>query len=442
MNYNKYIEAAKKLGLESFELYIQKSYRLSIEVFHHEIGNYTVADSIVLAARGIYEGKMGYAYSELNDKTTPLFLAEQVRENAKCISSSEVPEIFKGSAHYKKKKTYDPRLEEVSTESKIALLHEIETKLREQDERIIEVGGVTYEESVGEVTIINSHGLVLKHKSNDYVIVAEAVAKEGEEVKTGYKIHFGTSLDNFDIDAFAKAVAESTLKKLGGSPCESKQYPCVFNPKVFSSLLSCYLSSINAEEIQRHSSFLEGKLGYPVASKKLTVIENPLEKNVFFRYFDDEGVATFAKPLIEKGILKTYLYNLETARIDGVPSTGNGYKGSAKGKIGIRFNNVIVKEGKQSEEEIFSTISEGIYITEVQGLHAGMNKTSGNFSLQAAGFMIRDGKLAEPVNLITIAGNLLKVMEDIKALANNSETQLSSITCPSVYIKSIAVSGK
>ena len=171
-------------------------------------------------------------------------------------------------------------------------------------------------------------------------------------------------------------------------------------------------------------------------------IENPLEKNVFFRYFDDEGVATFAKPLIEKGILKTYLYNLETARIDGVPSTGNGYKGSAKGKIGIRFNNVIVKEGKQSEEEIFSTISEGIYITEVQGLHAGMNKTSGNFSLQAAGFMIRDGKLAEPVNLITIAGNLLKVMEDIKALANNSETQLSSITCPSVYIKSIAVSGK
>ena len=83
MNYNKYIEAAKKLGLESFELYIQKSYRLSIEVFHHEIGNYTVADSIVLAARGIYEGKMGYAYSELNDKTTPLFLAEQVRENAK-----------------------------------------------------------------------------------------------------------------------------------------------------------------------------------------------------------------------------------------------------------------------------------------------------------------------------------------------------------------------
>ena len=91
---------------------------------------------------------------------------------------------------------------------------------------------------------------------------------------------------------------------------------------------------------------------------------------------------------------------------------------------------------------LFAECGNGFYLTDVQGLHAGMNKTSGNFSLQAAGYMIRNGKLAEPVNLITIAGNLLKVMESIKALANNSEMQLSSITCPSVYIKSIAVSGK
>ena len=442
MNYNKYIEEAKKLGIESFELYILSNYRLSIELFHHEISNYTVADSIVLAARGIYEGKMGYAYSELNDKTTPLFLAEQVRENAKCISSTEVPEIFKGSSHYKKKKTYDPRLEQITTEQKIALLHEIETKLREKDERIIEVGGIQYEESISEVTIINSHGLKLSHKSNDLVIVAEAVAKYNEEVKTGYDIYFATNLDKFNVDDFVSKIATETISKLGGSPCESQNYPCVFNPKVFSSLLSCYLSSMSAEEVQRHSSFLEGKLGYPVASKKLTIIENPLEKNVFFRYFDDEGVATSAKYLIEKGVLKTYLHNLSTAKKDGIPSTGNGYKGGAKGKVGIKFNNVLVKEGKRSEEEIFATIGDGIYITEVQGLHAGMNKTSGNFSLQAAGFMIRNGKLAEPVNLITIAGNLLKVMEDIKELANNSKTQLSSITCPSVYIKSIAVSGK
>ncbi len=442
MNYNKYIEEAKKAGLEAFELYIRSSYQLSIEIFHHEISSYTVSDTTILAARGIYNGKMGYAYSEVNSSTTPLFLVEQIKENAKSISSTEVPEIFKGSSHYKKKKTYDPTLETISTENKIALLHEIETKLRNQDPRINEVGGVTYQESVDEVTIVNSYGLILKQKTNDCFVVAEAVAKENDEIKTSYKIYFGSNLDNLDVDSFVKDLAKKALDQLGGKPCESKIYPCVFNPKVFSSLLSCYLSSASAEEVQRHSSLLEGKLGLPIASKKLTVIENPLEKNAFFRYFDDEGVATYSKPLIEKGILKTYLYNLETAKKDGVPSTGNGYKGGPKGKVGIRFNNVFVKPGKYSEEAIFATINEGIYITEIQGIHAGMNTTSGNFSLQANGFMIRNGLIAEPVNLITIAGNLINVMLDIKDLANNSETQLSSITCPSVYIKSITVSGK
>lgn len=442
MNYNKYIETAKKMGLDDFELYVQKNYRLSIELFQQEISNFTIADSTILAARGIYKGKMGYAYSELNDNTTPLFLAEQVIENAKCISTTEVPEIFKGSSHYKKKKTYDPSLEAISNETKISLLKDIETKLRGIDSRIIEVGGVSYEESVGEVSIINSHGLFLKHKSNDFMIYAEAVAKENEEIKTGYKIHFGTSLDGFNIDDFVKEVAKTALDKLGGEPCKSKSYPCVFNQKVFSSLLNCYLASLNAEEVQRHSSFLEGKIGQPVASKKLTVIENPLAKNVFFRYFDDEGVATYSKTLIEKGILKTYLYNLGAAKKAGVSSTGNGYKASPKGKIGIQFTNIFVKEGNKSEEEIFAKIKDGVYITEIQGLHAGMNVTSGNFSLQASGFMIKDGKIDKPVNLITIAGNLLKVMEDIVCLANNSETQLSAITCPSAYIKSISVSGK
>lgn len=442
MNYNKFLEEAKKIGIEGYEIYVEKNYKLSIATFHQEISNYTVADSIILAARGIYEGKMGYAYTELNDKTSPLFLAEQVKENAKGISTTETPMIFEGSSLYKKRNVYDASIEKVTSEEKIALLHEIETKLRAEDSRIEEVGGVEYEEVLSEITLFNSYGLVLKHKSNYCLVVAEAVAKNGDEVKTGYKIFFDTNPKKLDVDAFVKQVAQETIAKLGGSPCASKSYPCVFHPQVFSNLLSCYISSMDAEEIQRHSSFLEGKLSQVVASKKVTLIENPLQKNIFFRYFDDEGVATTPKTLIEKGVLKTYLYNLETAAKDHVPSTGNGYKGSAKGKVGIRFNNVILKPGKRSEEEMMQAISEGVYITDVQGLHAGMNRQSGNFSLQASGFMIRDGKKAEPINLITIAGNLMKVMQDVVDIANNSETQLSSITCPSVYVRSIAVSGK
>ena len=102
-----------------------------------------------------------------------------------------------------------------------------------------------------------------------------------------------------------------------------------------------------------------------------------------------------------------------------------------------------MKPGRKSEEEIFSKIKEGVYITDLQGLHAGMNQRSGNFSLQSAGFMIRDGKLAEPLALITVADNLFSLFNNIKDVANNSKLIIqTATTCPSIYFKKISVTGK
>ena len=177
-----------------------------------------------------------------------------------------------------------------------------------------------------------------------------------------------------------------------------------------------------------------------VLSKKLTVIENPLEKNLFFRYFDDEGVATNKKYLIKKGVIETYLYTLQTAAKDGVSPTGNG-TGLGKASAGTGYT--VVKPGKKSEDDMLSTIKEGIYITELSGLHSGMNAQSGNFSLQCAGFMIRDGKKVEPLALITVAGNLLNVFKNIKCIANNSNLVIANqMSCPSILVGKLPISGK
>ncbi|HOC80263.1 MAG TPA: metallopeptidase TldD-related protein, partial [Bacilli bacterium] len=182
------------------------------------------------------------------------------------------------------------------------------------------------------------------------------------------------------------------------------------------------------------------KLNQQVASKKITILEQPLLKNCFFRYFDDEGVATQNKKIVEKGVLKTYLHNLETAQREGTTTTGNGYRGGSK--IGVGFVNPSIKPGRKSEADLLAKIKTGVYISSVTGLHAGLNPQSGNFSLQAEGFMIRDGKLAEPLSLITVAGNLLDLFMNVREVANNAELQLSGISAPSLLIKSLAVSGK
>ena len=440
MSYTKYFEKAKQEGLESLELHVSRHYELSFGLFHGEVASYSLSDSSGMSARGIYKGKIGYAYSEKVAKDTPTFLISQIKENAQGVDMDDPAIIFKGSERYKKKTIFNPAISQISIDEKMKNLHEIEAKLKAADPRVIEVESCDYSEAEDETTLVNSYGLKLKSKSNYFYYYASVVVKEGEDVKTGYKIKLANDPKEFVLDDFVKEVIQNAVDKLGGKPCESKKYPTVLSPKVTASLVGVYLESASAEEVQKHSSLLEGQLHQKIASSKVTISELPLKKTCFFRYFDDEGVATYNKAIVEKGLLKTYLYNLTTAAKDGVTTTANGYK--AGGKVDIGYVNVELKSGRKSLDEIFAKVGEGIYIDEVQGMHSGMNAQSGNFSLQASGFMIHGGKKAEPVNLITVAGNLKQLFLDIKEVANNSELQLSSISAPSVLVKKLAISGK
>lgn len=441
LNDKKFFELAKANKFEAADLYLHRSYSLSVSVFHKEVNSFTQSDSYKVIARGILNGKFGTVTTELIDKDTPEFLINSIKETATIIENDDPSIIFKGSEKYHRKNVFDKEIVGKPVKEKIDLLLEIERRLLAYDKRINKVAGIVYEEGIGEEQLSNSYGLKLKSKAASYVISAEVTAKEGEDIRTGYKVFASVKSGEFDIDKFIKDVAEDALKKLGSVQCKSKKYPVVFDPSSTAALLNSYLSNIDAEEVQKKSSLLIDKLHKQIASKKLTVFENPLLPNIYFRYFDDEGVATNKKYLVKKGELETYLYTLETASKDGVEPTGNGYRGGGKTHAGMV--NVIVKPGRKSEAEVLSKIKEGVFINELNGLHAGMNAQSGNFSLQAAGFMIRDGKLAEPLSLITVAGNLVDVFMNIKDIANNSEFQLfSGVTTPSIAIKKLAISGK
>lgn len=222
--------------------------------------------------------------------------------------------------------------------------------------------------------------------------------------------------------------------------CASGLYPTVLDNTVFSHLINYFVSSTSSDEVQRRSSFLIGKLHQKIASSKVTIEEKPLTKNVFFSYFDDEGVATTNKALVKRGVLENFLYNRETAKKDGVESTGNGqWEGD---KIGVGYGNIVVKPSKKSFEDMIAPIKEGVYITEIEGLGTGMNAQSGDFSCQAQGFMIRDGKLAEPLNLITLSWNLLKMLDGVKDLDNRAKLMTNSINCPDVLVKTMSIGGK
>ena len=441
LNTKKFYELAKSRGFEAADLVVSKGHSLSASVFHGEIESYSEENTCDATARGIINGKLGGCVTEKFDKNTVEYLVNSIENTAKVIETNDPVIIFSGNKKYHRGNYYNGDLFKIPFASKKDLLFKIEKALFAYDKRVNEVAGVSYSESYEETLMTNSYGLKLKVKKSDFTISAQITVKEGDEIRSDYAVFAGNNLDEFDINKFVEELADKTLKKLGGSQCKSKKYPVILNPESSAVLLRAYLSSSNAEDVQKKSSLFVGKLHEQVASKKLTVIENPLTKNIFFNYFDDEGVAINKKEIIKRGILQTYLYTLETAAKDGVEPTGNGYRGAGKASAGLGY--IIVKPGRKSEEELIANIKEGVYITDLEGMHAGMNARSGNFSLQTQGFMIRDGKLAEPLALITVSGNLVEMFNNIKDIGSNSKFLLQGrASCPSFSIKKLFISGQ
>lgn len=439
MNFVKYFEYAKKIGFSDVEFKVQTSNKLSISVFQKKVENYSVSENETIYIRGIFNGKMVSGSSENANNVCKIL--DEMAVNATLIDEEKEQEIFAGSEKYKTFKTSSDKLAKVSIADKIALCLDVEAKAYDYDYRIAPGVEVEYQEVESAMKIVNSKGLKLSYKVNYGFVVLSVVAKSDNDTRTGFKFKILQDLDSLNVEQLVKDACDDAINALNGSQCESKKYKVLLAPNVFASFANVLLSSVSGDAVNRGKSLLKDKLNQQVASSKLTIVENPHSKEhpYFYRAFDDEGVATMKKAIVEKGVLKTFLYNIEEAKQAKVKSTGNGYGGSV---IGVSTSFVEVKPGKKSKEELCEKIKDGIQITSVQGLHAGMNPLSGDFSLQASGYRIENGKITTPVNLITIAGNIFKMFNDIVDLGNDEYVTPGAMSSVSVYIKSLAISGK
>lgn len=439
MNVNLFFQKAREAGISSCQLQIGTSTSTTISIFHHEIDSYTIDNIQLISASGIYDGKYGSTATEKMDNSSIDFLIKGIIDSARVSERKDCIDIFPGSPKYKKRTFFSNELKETPIEKKIDLIKDIEKKLFEADREVSEVSEVIYSEAESFYRFYNSYGLKLSKKANSFGIGASIVMKRGEEVKTSEDSFSGMDLNEFDETKFIQGIIEECKKKFGGKSCKSGKYPVLLDREVFSTLVGCFLSANNAIAVQKGSSFLQGYEGKKVVSKRLTIDEVPLKKGISYTFFDGEGVARENRRIVNHGVLLTHFYNRETAKKANRETTANA--SASLGKIGISYTNILVKPGRQTKEEIIKDIKEGIYITDIDGLGTGLDDSSGNFSCQAEGFMIRDGKIAEPLDLITLSGNLMKVMSDIKKIDNNVK-DWHWFSCSDALIKSMSVGGE
>ncbi len=431
----------KSMGFADMEINVVSSAQFRVAIFKGEIDSYTVTDDSGLSFRGLYNGKMGYAFTEKIDDSSADMLLGNAKENAQFINSDDEEEIFAGSPHYESFNGYCEELTKAEPSAKIELAKAMEKAAYSRDTRVFNVTA-SFSSGEAERVIINSKGLNLSHRGNSAGAFCSVVARDGSDTKTGHEIAMGQSMGKFKADEIAGRAVEEACSMFGAATIESGSYPIILRHDIAATFLGVFSSSFSAENVHKGMSLLKGKVGELVANEKITIIDDPLiEGRPNSCAFDAEGVATQRKNVVENGRLTTYLYNLKTAKKDGVKSTGNAAKASYKGPIGIAPINFFIQPGETSFDELVASMDRGLIIISLAGTHSGANPVSGDFSLSAYGYLVENGKIIRPVNQITIAGNFFEMLRDVDVVGSDLEWS-GMIGAPSLLVKKLAVAGK
>ncbi|MGX8124963.1 TldD/PmbA family protein [Clostridioides difficile] len=430
-------------GFEECEVYYYTGENLSINIYEGEVEKYNLDKSFGLSFRGKINGKIGYSYTEILDDKAVDMLIKNVKDGVNTIENEDVQFIYEGDKQYNEVKTYSKELENLEADKLIDLALQMERETKSYSNKVINLSRCTLSYSVSSNGIYNTKGLDLSNKTNMLIGFVVPIIQDNEQKYDGVGYNIATSIEEIKPYEIAKLGVEDALSKVGGKSIPSGKYKTILFNEAMVSLLSTFSGIFNADSAQKGLSLLKDREGDMIASPIVTIVDDPLlENGMASTPFDDEGVATFKKEVISNGKLITLLHNLKTANKASVKTTGNGIKSSYSSPIGIHPTNFYIEKGDKSLDEIMNYIGEGLMVTSFAGLHSGANSVTGDFSLAAKGFYIKEGKKVFPVEQITVAGNYFDLLKDIEVIGDDLEFPMSSIGSPSVVIKELSVAGK
>lgn len=440
---NSLIREARLAGLEEYEIYFMEAGGTSAETLKGEISSFSSDVGGGISFRCIVNGKMGSASTELLTDGEMKALVERAIENAKNIESDDKAVIFAGSESYAEPKL--PEFNEMDTATLKEIALELHKKTCAKSEYIIDGTMVLVMQNSTKIVLINSHGLELHGEVGVAGAGVEAVVSKDGENQSAFSLE--EKFDVQTIELISERAVEDALAKLGACELESGKYDVILSGKSMKDLLSTFSSIFSGRSANLGLSLLKGKEGEKIASECVTLVDDPLyEGSAMQTAFDGEGVATYTKNVIESGILKTLLYDIASADKVGVESTGNGQRGSYASPVSVSPYHFYIAPGNMNDDELLASLGEGIYITELQGLHAGANAVTGDFSIQSAGFRVRNGKKCEAVKSFTIAGNFFELIKSIESLASDVKFGFPSgftvFGSPDTLIRNMSVAGK
>lgn len=442
-----YKELADKLvkrclakGADAAEVYIESGRELSIEVRDGEIETVQQAASQGVGFRVFVKQRM--AFSSCNDLSDKAL--DNAIKSAVGFASSTTPDENNVLADDKGitevEGLYDTQIAQVPMEKKIELAKSAE-KLAMKDPRITKSAGAGYSEGEGEIYLANSNGLSKNSKFSACSFSVSVVAEKAEQKSSGGEFcsrRFFADLK--PPEEIAAKAAKDAYEMLDPRMVKTQKAAVIFDPDVARSILGGILAAINGERVLQGASFLAQKLNQKIASELVTMVDDgTLAKGLGSKPFDGEGVPTQKRIIVDRGVLKGFMYNTIVAKRAGVKSTGNASRGGFTSIPEIGAHNFYMVAGKSTQEEIIKATKTGLLLKGVTGY--GINPVNGNFSGGAQGFWVENGKIAFPVKGLTIAGNAFEMLEGIDMVGSDLDLN-RSFTAPTFRIKLLQIGGE
>lgn len=274
-------------------------------------------------------------------------------------------------------------------------------------------GGASASTTCSTMALATSGGFLGGYRSTASSCSASVIAGEGSFMQRDHAWHGARHLaDLDDPDQIGRLAGTRAVARLNPTKPKPGRYPILFDPRVAASLLSHFSAAITGSSVARKATFLLDKLGQQVFAKSVRIMDDPLRpRGLRSRPFDGEGLAVRREALVDEGALTMWIADAASARQLGVQPTGHAVR-AASGPPSAGPSNLYIDAGKRSREELLAAFPEAVLVTELIG--QGVNGVTGDYSRGAAGFMVRNGQIAEPVAEITIASNLLDMFATLE----------------------------
>ena len=430
------------LTVDDVEVFLQERQHLTLQSKDGELDAMTEAREQGLAIRVLKQGHIGFSCTTDLSESALAAALQEASDSADTIEVKETQRFadFKKARKFPVLAQFDESLATRPLSEKIKQVQAFEQDALNYHPDIQQVRMCTYQELIETVSLWRLTHEVQSYQKSRCEAHLMALSRKGQEQESYWNLDFAPCYDQLQLKPTAEAAAAEAVARLSGQSLATGSYPAILDHSVAAAFLGILAPAFLAESVQRQKSPLGGRLGQLIYSPAVTVMDDgQMDAGHGSAPFDGEGVPSQETCVVAEGRLQSYLYDTLSAARDGVASTGNSVRSQFKDAPRAGIRNLYIKAGNQERSTLLQEMGEGLLIGDVIGMHTA-NPITGDFSVGASGYWIRNGKRAEPVRGFAISGNLHHILKSVSHVASDLKFY-GPIGAPSLRIAELSVGG-